>query len=121
MAGSVSAWSARSLDRRATSCFGTSRTRSHSGPAATPCAAIRFFARHPADTPRGHGVEIIVTTSEIDALYERAKDLDAVAEALAVRAWGARDFRIADPFGYYIRVTEARDGLMGREHRWSKT
>jgi dihydroneopterin aldolase len=80
-----------------------------------------FFARHPADTPRGHGVEIIVTTSEIDALYERAKDLDAVVEPLAVRAWGARDFRIADPFGYYIRVTEARDGLAGREHRWSKT
>jgi dihydroneopterin aldolase len=65
-----------------------------------------FFARHPADTARGHGVEIIVTTSELDTLYERAKDLDAVVEAIRVRPWGARDFRIADPFGYYLRVTE---------------
>jgi dihydroneopterin aldolase len=65
-----------------------------------------FFSRNPADTPRGHGVEIIITTTELDALYERAKALDAVVEPLRTRKWGARDFRIADPFGYYIRITE---------------
>jgi dihydroneopterin aldolase len=67
-----------------------------------------FFSRHPADTPRGHGVEVIVTTSELDAMYERAKDLDAVVEPIRTRKWGARDFRIADPFGYYLRITEGR-------------
>ena len=67
-----------------------------------------FFSRHPAGTPRGSGVEIVITTSELDALYERARDLDAVVEPLRMRPWGARDFRIADPFGYYLRITEGR-------------
>lgn len=73
----------------------------------------RFFSLHPAGTARGHGVEIIVTTSELDALYERAKDLDAVVEPMRMRPWGARDFRIADPFGYYLRVTEERKARVG--------
>jgi dihydroneopterin aldolase len=72
--------------------------------------AHHFFSRNPVATPRGHGVEIIVTTTELDALYERAKALDAVVEPLRTRKWGARDFRIADPFGYYIRITEERRG-----------
>ena len=67
-----------------------------------------FFSRHPAGTPRGHGVEIVITTSELDALYERATDLESVVEPLRMRPWGARDFRIADPFGYYLRITEGR-------------
>ena len=67
-----------------------------------------FFSLHPAGTAPGHGVEIIVTTSELDALYERAKDLEAVVEPIVMRPWGVRDFRIADPFGYYLRITELR-------------
>jgi len=31
-----------------------------------------------------------------------------VVEPLRMRPWGARDFRIADPFGYYLRITEGR-------------
>jgi dihydroneopterin aldolase len=67
-----------------------------------------FFSQHPAGTARGHGVEIVVTTSELDALYDRAVHLEAVVEPLRMRKWGVRDFRIADPFGYYVRITEAR-------------
>jgi dihydroneopterin aldolase len=67
-----------------------------------------FFSLHPAGTARGHGVEIIVTTSELDALYERAKSLDAIVEPMRQRPWGVRDFRVADPFGYYLRITEKR-------------
>jgi hypothetical protein len=33
-----------------------------------------------------------------------------VVEPLRTRKWGARDFRIADSFGYYIRITEERRG-----------
>jgi dihydroneopterin aldolase len=69
-----------------------------------------FFSRQPTGTARGHGVEIILTTSELDALYERARDLKAVVEPLRMRPWGARDFRIADPFGYYLRITEKGTG-----------
>lgn len=74
-----------------------------------------FFARHPAGTARGHGVEIVVTTSELDALYELAKDLDAVVEPVRMRPWGARDFRVADPFGYYLRFTERRKAGIGTD------
>jgi len=69
-----------------------------------------YFSRNPAGTPRGHSVEIIVHTSDLDAMYERAKALDAVVEPLRMRKWGARDFRISDPFGYYIRITEEQPG-----------
>jgi len=69
-----------------------------------------YFSRNPAGTPRGHSVEIIVHTSELDAMYERAKALDAVVEPLRMRKWGARDFRISDPFGYYIRITDEWPG-----------
>lgn len=65
-----------------------------------------FFSRNPASTARGHGVEIVVTTTQLDEMYERAKSLDAVVEPLRMRKWGVRDFRLADPFGYYIRITE---------------
>jgi dihydroneopterin aldolase len=72
-----------------------------------------FFSLHPAGTAAGHGVEIVVTTSELDALYERATDLEAVVEPMRMRRWGARDFRIADPFGYYLRITEKRTTRIG--------
>jgi dihydroneopterin aldolase len=67
-----------------------------------------FFSRHPAGTPRGLGVEIIITTTELKAMYGRAKALGAVVEPLRMRKWGARDFRIADPFGFYLRITETQ-------------
>lgn len=72
-----------------------------------------FFSLHPAGTAPGHGVEIIVTTSDLDALYERAKELGAIVEPMRMRPWGVRDFRIADPFGYYLRITEERTARMG--------
>ena len=69
-----------------------------------------YFARFPADTPRGYGVEVIVAVDDLDALYVRARGAGCVVRELGLRPWGLRDFRVADPFGYYIRFTEASHG-----------
>jgi lactoylglutathione lyase len=57
---------------------------------------------------RGAGVEIVLEVSDLDAVYEQARDAGAqIAEPPRRRPWGLRDFRLADPDGYYVRVTSA--------------
>ena len=70
------------------------------------------FADFPADTPRGYAVEITVPTSGIDKLWEEVnKQLkpDQISQPLALKRWGKKDFRVVDPFGFYIRFTELVD------------
>lgn len=72
----------------------------------TPRAAEHaYFQRFPAGTPRGYGVEIVIVVDDVEGLYEVARAMGAVVEELRERRWGERDFRIADPFGYYLRFT----------------
>lgn len=68
-----------------------------------------YFGGFPAGSRRGYGVEIVVVVDDLDALYERARAFAAVLEPLRQRPWGPRDFRLADPFGYYLRITEPHD------------
>lgn len=63
------------------------------------------------DGPRGVGVEIAIEVSDIDALAELVGGLDGVmVKSMQQRTWGARDFRIADPDGYFIRFTTPLKG-----------
>jgi len=56
--------------------------------------------------PRGTGVEISIEVEDVDALYERARSLGIdIVKGVQDRPWKARDFRIADPDGYFIRIT----------------
>ena len=56
--------------------------------------------------PRGTGVEISIEVEDVDALYERARSLGMdIVKGVQDRPWKARDFRIADPDGYFIRIT----------------
>ena len=56
--------------------------------------------------PRGTGVEISIEVEDVDALYERARSLGVdVVKEIQDRPWKARDFRIADPDGYFLRIT----------------
>jgi len=56
--------------------------------------------------PRGTGVEISIEVEDVDALYERARSLGVdIVKGVQDRPWKARDFRIADPDGYFIRIT----------------
>jgi lactoylglutathione lyase len=60
----------------------------------------------------GLGVELClyVADSDLETWYARAKAAGAQfdrtgSEPLSMRPWGARDFRVLDPDGYYVRVT----------------
>jgi catechol 2,3-dioxygenase-like lactoylglutathione lyase family enzyme len=55
----------------------------------------------------GLGIEIVVEVDDLDAAYHRVQQENwPIAEPLARRPWGNRDFRVIDPNGYYIRVNE---------------
>ena len=65
-----------------------------------------YFTPEIGRFPRGTGVEISIEVEEIDALYERARSLGLdIVKPIQDRPWKARDFRIADPDGYFIRFT----------------
>jgi lactoylglutathione lyase len=70
------------------------------------------FTRQRLARGKGAGVEIVLEVDDLDTLYEHCRRHVAVAEPLQLRSWGLRDFRLADPDGYYLRVTHgdaARD------------
>lgn len=48
-----------------------------------------------------------------DIAGERAQVIEAgwpIEEDLTARPWGLRDFRILDPSGYYLRITDQNAG-----------
>lgn len=70
-----------------------------------------YFSQFPKDTKRGYGVEIIIMVDDIEKKYEKAKTFAKIVEELKNQPWGLRDFRVEDPFGYYLRFTEPHDIL----------
>jgi len=61
----------------------------------------------PHHHPVGSGIEIVLEVDDVDAAYARVQDEKwQIATTLAQRPWGLRDFRIIDPDGFYIRITE---------------
>lgn len=66
------------------------------------------FTRQRLHVDRGAGVEIVLELDDLDelgALYRRCQARGVVVEALREQPWGLQDFRLADPDGYYLRVT----------------
>ncbi|MFY9652455.1 MAG: VOC family protein [Trebonia sp.] len=52
------------------------------------------------------GVELVLEVDDLDEEYARVTATGwPLAEDLAGRPWGLRDFRLLDPSGYYWRVT----------------
>ena len=72
------------------------------------------FAHYPSTTPRGYGVEIVLTFDDLEDAFGRASAVGAVVEPIRKRHWGLRDFRLIDPYGFYVRCTEPHDPLSGR-------
>ena len=68
------------------------------------------FRRGEASVPKGIGTEFCfyVPSSKLDSWYERVLETyDKLSiERLRLRPWGARDFRVIDPDGYYLRISE---------------
>lgn len=55
---------------------------------------------------RGLGAELVLEVDDVEAFYQKVKDSGhEILTPLRKRPWGATDFRIADPDGYYLRIT----------------
>ncbi len=55
---------------------------------------------------RGLGTEIVLEVDNIQGMFDRVKaSRHRIMSPLRKRPWGATDFRIADPDGYYLRIT----------------
>lgn len=68
-----------------------------------------YFKKFPKTTKRGYGVEISIPTENIDEYYTKiSKRIDKkyIYQPLEVKPWGKKDFRIEDPFGYFLRFNE---------------
>ncbi len=77
------------------------------------------FCDFPATTPRGYAVEITIPVSNVDELWGLVKDKlqpNLIAQPLTLKRWGKKDFRVIDPFGFYVRFTELVDWVgLGKE------
>lgn len=70
-----------------------------------------YFGDFPRSTKRGYGVEVVIVVDDLDAVYAVAQGFARIVGPMRERGWGLRDFRLEDPFGYYVRVTERHDPL----------
>lgn len=73
-----------------------------------------FFKQFPKETKRGYAASITICTNNIDTLYELAQSKlkdSIVREIKEVQDSGQtwKDFRMVDPFGFYLRFTELID------------
>lgn len=73
-----------------------------------------FFKQFPRDTIRGYEMEVTIPIKDIDVLYQQVvnKQKQFIQQELMDkqdRDWKWRDFRMTDPFGFYLRFTELLD------------
>jgi hypothetical protein len=54
------------------------------------------------------GTEIVLYTDRLDELRARLDAAGFAPTPIVRQPWGLRDFRVNDPAGYYVRVTEGR-------------
>lgn len=64
-----------------------------------------YFRKFSQNTPRGYGIEIVIMVKDIKEFYEETRKSFEIFEDLQLRPWGLEDFRLVDPFGYYLRFT----------------
>lgn len=64
-----------------------------------------YFKRFLEDTKRGYGVEIVVFVGDVERYFEKISKFANVVKRLTEQPWEYKDFRIEDPFGFYIRFS----------------
>jgi hypothetical protein len=72
------------------------------------------FNLFPPTTPRGYAVEITIPVADVVGLWERVgRHLppESISEPLIVKRWGKLDFRVVDPYGFYVRFSENVDWM----------
>jgi uncharacterized glyoxalase superfamily protein PhnB len=65
-----------------------------------------YFGRFKKTTKCGYGVEIIIPVDRVERFYDSVRKFAKIIQPLQLKKWGRRDFRILDPFGFYLRITE---------------
>ena len=70
-----------------------------------------YFKKFPKNTPRGVGMEIVLMVKDIEDYFEQVKNKVEIFEPLQDRPWGLKDFRVVDPFGFYLRFTSPHNIL----------
>lgn len=73
-----------------------------------------YFKNFPPETKRGYGVEVSIPVVNIDEFYKKVVekiDKHHIFQPLKEQPWGKKDFRIEDPFGYFLRFNEPWDVL----------
>jgi lactoylglutathione lyase len=69
-------------------------------------AGPHYFTPNISRSPRGTGVEVVFEVDDVDGVYAGAQEQGVnVVKPIQDRDWKARDFRVADPDGYFIRFT----------------
>ena len=48
---------------------------------------------------------------DLESFYKKVKEKVEIFEKLQERPWGLKDFRVVDPFGYYLRFTNKHNIL----------
>jgi lactoylglutathione lyase len=71
-------------------------------PSWLPLRLIGFLRRPPI------GTEIVFYTDRLEQLRDALIAAGYAPGPIALQSWGDRDFRITDPEGYYVRVSEGR-------------
>ena len=51
------------------------------------------------------GVELVLEVDDLEAEHKRVRAAWPLEEDLQERPWGLRDFRVLDPSGHYLRIT----------------
>ena len=68
-----------------------------------------YFAPEIHRQRMGLGVEVILEVEDVERTYAAVQRRGYPLESpLQERSWGLTDFRIADPDGYYLRITSRR-------------
>ena len=68
-----------------------------------------YFTGAKLSRDRGVGVEIVLEVDDVQAAFKHVQASGHPIESLLqVQNWGLTDFRIADPDGYYLRITSRR-------------
>jgi lactoylglutathione lyase len=68
--------------------------------------------RRRAEERGGLGVEIVLELPDLEAAYHHARAVGhPLASELTRQPWGLVDFRLLDPDGYYLRITEPTPGV----------
>ena len=68
-----------------------------------------YFGFFGKNTKCGYGVEIIIPVDRVERFYRSVRKFAKIVQPLQLKKWGRRDFRIVDPFGFYLRITERYD------------